>query len=254
MDDPLLVDNLSSHMTVWMDWIDSQGGSSGYCFCPLFTVINQSDPHPRLSSFDHDYGAHGTCLVTSSAARATSAPQTTSAASTSTSAASKSSGGGLSSGAIAGIVVGVVVGLALIIGAVVLCLLRRRRRRGASGSSYATEQQTSEAFISDKAMHERTGESAHTLYSDDGAARGLQQEHVQDHELSEYDGGPAQHQSDTVGYDATTGSTHDLGSDQQGMSRSVAHLVEEGMTRDDIRRLEEEERHLDAEIERAGRQ
>lgn len=32
-----------------------------------------------------------------------------------------------------------------------------------------------------------------------------------------------------------------------------AHLVEEGMTEDEIRRLEDEERQLDAEIERAGR-
>ncbi|KAJ3475569.1 hypothetical protein NLG97_g9412 [Lecanicillium saksenae] len=35
----------------------------------------------------------------------------------------------------------------------------------------------------------------------------------------------------------------------QGVSR---HLVEDGMTEDEIRRLEEEEAHLDSEIQRAG--
>ncbi|KLP09210.1 Uncharacterized protein Y057_3884 [Fusarium fujikuroi] len=39
----------------------------------------------------------------------------------------------------------------------------------------------------------------------------------------------------------------------QGMSSNVAHLVEDGMTVDEIRRLEEEERQLDDEIERAAR-
>jgi len=37
------------------------------------------------------------------------------------------------------------------------------------------------------------------------------------------------------------------------MSGNVAHLVEDGMTPDDIRRLAEEEHELDLEIERAGR-
>lgn len=36
-------------------------------------------------------------------------------------------------------------------------------------------------------------------------------------------------------------------------NQNVAHLVEDGMTADDIRRLEEEEAQLDFEIERAGR-
>lgn len=40
---------------------------------------------------------------------------------------------------------------------------------------------------------------------------------------------------------------------RRGVSRSVAPLVEEGMTEEEIRRLEEEERHLDDEIARAGR-
>jgi hypothetical protein len=37
------------------------------------------------------------------------------------------------------------------------------------------------------------------------------------------------------------------------MSSNVAHLVEDGMTVEEIRRLEEEERQLDDEIERAAR-
>jgi hypothetical protein len=37
------------------------------------------------------------------------------------------------------------------------------------------------------------------------------------------------------------------------MSSNVAHLVEDGMTAEEIRRLEEEERELDDEIERAAR-
>lgn len=39
----------------------------------------------------------------------------------------------------------------------------------------------------------------------------------------------------------------------QGISTRYAHLVEEGMTEDEIRRLEDEERQLDAAIEQAGR-
>ncbi|KAK4648807.1 uncharacterized protein QC761_113640 [Podospora bellae-mahoneyi] len=39
----------------------------------------------------------------------------------------------------------------------------------------------------------------------------------------------------------------------RGLTTPYAHLVEEGMTEDEIRRLEEEERQLDAAIEQAGR-
>ena len=39
----------------------------------------------------------------------------------------------------------------------------------------------------------------------------------------------------------------------ESAARDYSHLVEDGMTQDDIRRLEEEERQLDDEIERAGR-
>ncbi|KAH6854427.1 hypothetical protein B0I37DRAFT_441436 [Chaetomium sp. MPI-CAGE-AT-0009] len=39
----------------------------------------------------------------------------------------------------------------------------------------------------------------------------------------------------------------------RGLTTPYAHLVEEGMTDDEIRRLEEEERQLDAAIEQAGR-
>jgi hypothetical protein len=37
------------------------------------------------------------------------------------------------------------------------------------------------------------------------------------------------------------------------ISQRYAHLIEEGMTEDEIRRLDEEERHLDVAIETAGR-
>jgi hypothetical protein len=39
----------------------------------------------------------------------------------------------------------------------------------------------------------------------------------------------------------------------RGLTTPYAHLVEEGMTEDEIRRLEDEERQLDAAIEQAGR-
>ncbi|KAK4042067.1 hypothetical protein C8A01DRAFT_14249, partial [Parachaetomium inaequale] len=39
----------------------------------------------------------------------------------------------------------------------------------------------------------------------------------------------------------------------RGLTTPYAHLVEDGMTEDEIRRLEEEERQLDAAIEQAGR-
>ncbi|KAM7197615.1 hypothetical protein V8F20_006505 [Naviculisporaceae sp. PSN 640] len=94
--------------------------------------------------------------------------------------------------------------------------------------------------------HQQAGPYA--TYSDRGSISGV-------------GGSPSTHAA------SITHSTHDditragMGSPTAGgratphssLSPQYAHLVEEGMTEDEIRRLEDEERQLDAEIERAGR-
>ncbi|MBE3048508.1 hypothetical protein IMZ48_39610, partial [Candidatus Bathyarchaeota archaeon] len=137
--------------------------------------------------------------------------------------------GGLSIGAQAGIGVGVSL-VVIIICLVAFFLLRRRRRRGTTnakslipGSDYA-----------DKESHAaRVAESPHSPTSDD-----------------------ARESVAFVGAEAPAGRGSVVATPSSGnreVPHSVAHLVEEGMTEDQILRLEEEERALDQAIEQAGR-
>ncbi|KAL6869826.1 hypothetical protein ACO1O0_001157 [Amphichorda felina] len=167
-------------------------------------------------------------------------------------------GNGLSKGAIAGIAVGSIV-VAFLLGLLAWFLLRRRRKqrqqqRGASAHDVPN------GYIVDKTADDTaiatTG--AHSPYSDDGQGQSqLGLHHGQgDATAAAYPDTHQQYQhqqhdqrdiprGDDGG--AYTPSQHD------SASRNYHHLVEEGMTAEDIRRLEEEERQLDAEIERAGR-
>jgi hypothetical protein len=167
-------------------------------------------------------------------------------------------GGGLSTGAIAGIAVGAVAGLALI-GVLIFLFLRRRKSKKRAG--FSDTQQTSDAFISDKTEQAQNADSPRSPYSDDGnhpghlgspgpttAAGAVASTH---HGSIAGDSPRPKYSSyqDTRSIDGTSNGAQT----PQGVSRNVAHLVEEGMTQDDIRRLEEEERALDDAIERAGR-
>ncbi|KAK3330345.1 hypothetical protein B0H66DRAFT_58090 [Apodospora peruviana] len=73
-------------------------------------------------------------------------------------------------------------------------------------------------------------------------------------------GSPSTHAASVAQSDDTATGRASIGSPTAGratphgsVAPQYAHLVEEGMTEDEIRRLEEEERQLDAEIARAGR-
>ncbi|KAH6606393.1 hypothetical protein Trco_005546 [Trichoderma cornu-damae] len=164
---------------------------------------------------------------------------------------------GLSTGAIVGIAVASsIVGIALL-GALAWFFIRRHRRRHLDEGYKATRQTTS-SFIAAKEVQPSVAESPIVSpFSDDGEVRAA--------------GGPPSsaismplplETSATRGIPAGPASTHDddrtdrpdaAASGNNNMGRNIAHLVEEGMTEADILRLEEEERHLDAEIERAAR-
>lgn len=189
---------------------------------------------------------------------------TSSTAATSSSSALKESGGGggLSKGAIAGIVVGAVVGVLLILGLVAWFCLRRRRQSKRLQAGASNDQQASNAYMVDKEItRAHVTDSPHsTPYSDEGQ--------VQPVPLNDlHTARDVQHHGDDDGGDGGRGAAYSPFQDRpeaaarvptggsqatQGPT-NVAHLIEDGMTDDQIRRLEEEERQLDDEIERAGR-
>lgn len=161
--------------------------------------------------------------------------------------------GGIAAGAIAGIVIGVVIALVSVIGLVWFLRRRRSQRRGVSHGS----EQPARSYVADKEdAQARVTESPTSPYSDDGLGRG-QQEQLPRNNNSHL---PPPGTTFTTHHRAESSSRPDLSGNAEtpqdgggNVSRAVAHLVEDGMTHDEIRRLEEEERHLDAEIERAGR-
>ncbi|KAK4087228.1 hypothetical protein PCL_07497 [Purpureocillium lilacinum] len=184
---------------------------------------------------------------------------------------SNSGGSGLSAGAIAGIAVGGAVALALIAGLVWFLLRRRRRRQNQQPGDYKPGHQTPTApYLDDKDMHTgQVADSPRSPYSEDGQGvphlaalpaaatapltlhahtAGDRSEHRNSAAASfePYRPDAAASRGNLTDSDAPTPTP-------QNVSRNVAHLVEEGMTEAEIRRLEEEERQLDDEIERAGR-
>jgi hypothetical protein len=181
-------------------------------------------------------------------------------------------GGGLSTGAIAGIAVGcALVGIALI-GFLVWFLVFRRRRDTdhVAEMAYTSDGRTGpHDFMMEKETHAVAAESPHSPYSDDGQLRERtmipQSPPVMPHDHSSFSpysdaGGISGAQQHHEPYDQPQHDQHDISRQQdarsatpQGIPTTVAHLVEEGMTQEQIRRLEEEERALDEDIERAGR-
>lgn len=195
-------------------------------------------------------------------------------------------GSPLSKGAIAGIAVGGVIFL-VAVGVLIWFLLRRRRRSKPKGrTEYSQSPDLTNDYIRGKEANDVDLQSP---YSEDGVNAtqrtplepnttrpGATESHssfTPYHDTHPGDGSQNNRLAPTV--TNTSVSTHpnsavdetrgaherlDGGVDSNrstpqsgGRSRNVAHLVEDGMTEDDIRRLEEEERQLDFEIERAGR-
>lgn len=190
------------------------------------------------------------------------------------------SSGGLSTGAIAGIAVAAaVVGLGLI-GLLVFCLIRRRRREQGDHVStsrpYHRDQHTATADLmgEKEAAAGGMGESPHSPYSDDGhgslphsraapgaaaavgvaAGAGAASTH---HTSSPAPASADLHRSSFTPYsDDGSGIPHPdadraTGSRSETPGGRYEHLMEQGMSAEDRARVEEEERQLDAEIERA---
>ncbi|KAI8153304.1 hypothetical protein K4K49_003349 [Colletotrichum sp. SAR 10_70] len=214
-----------------------------------------------------------------STSTATSAPSSTTPPGAGSSNSSSSSGGGgsLSAGAIAGIVIGSILGVALI--AFLLWFLLRRRRRRANNVHNGGYGSDPHEFLADKENHARVTESPHSPYSDDGHQQQEMQQSQRHLTEPEHDAtvpaaaaaavppasgtSPTERRSfappyseeehtpiasrslENVNRDGARSSTPNVNS-------NVSHLIEDGMTEDEIRRLEEEERALDAAIEQAG--
>jgi hypothetical protein len=227
-------------------------------------------------------GTQSTIAITTSGPTGTSetsgAALATGFGNNATSAASASASTGLSTGAIAGIAVACgVLGLALI-GALIwfMCFRRRRNDHTALGQhtgGYASD--GAAAMMADKELPHVSADSPRSTYASDRGqlshdlpigggggvdTRGPMAAAAVTHEDAPYAPYSDRAPTTSPGATTTTRSQTDLvGAAATGtrsptppISTRYAHLIEEGMTEDEIRRLDEEERQLDAAIE-AGR-
>ncbi|KAL7950605.1 hypothetical protein V8C42DRAFT_125550 [Trichoderma barbatum] len=251
-------------MVIKIDW-KTKNGDLGFTQSGVFTVATgnidatniDAEAFGELEATDNDQDRRGGEKVTSTSISTlpTSGPSDGNgngiggSGSGGDSSGASSSGGssGLSTGAIAGIAVSCSVVGILLIGGLVWFLLRRRRRRHFDQGYNATRQTTS-SFIATKEVQPSVAESpVGSPFSDDGDSRAIDPRSGSTNAmlpLQNTGAGTTAH-DDEVDRPDTAASGN--------MSRNIAHLVEEGMTEADILRLEEEERHLDAEIERATR-
>ncbi|UNI14730.1 hypothetical protein JDV02_001331 [Purpureocillium takamizusanense] len=270
-------------MVIRISWF--YNGTQGYSQSGIFTVTPDVIDQDLLNDvkvwLDAPSGATAPDVIvspqaSSQAPGATQTPQFNPAPPTGSSSSiseDSGSGGGISPGAIAGIAVGGALVLALI-AALAWFLLRRRRRRSQNqqAGDYKQGLQTpNAAYLDDKDM--RTGQiadSPRSPYSEDGqgvphlaALPAAATAPLALYAPTARDGAEHRHSTTAASFGpyrpdaaASRGNLTDTdvpSSAPLSVSHNVAHLVEEGMTEDQIRRLEEEERQLDDEIERAGR-
>ncbi|KAI0380695.1 hypothetical protein F5Y04DRAFT_281720 [Hypomontagnella monticulosa] len=190
---------------------------------------------------------------TSTTAAATPASETAAQAT-----AQEAPNGGLSTGAIAGIAVGCAVAGILIIAFLVWFFFFRRRssRERVHRTEFAADSGT---MMADKEMVGITS-SPRSTFPSDGRLHEPRSSMVRpdDSSYAPYsDRAPSPPAPPGAAF--TTNSQTDLSSVGRPSTTTppfqtrYAHLIEEGMTEAEIRRLEEEERHLDAAIEDAGR-
>lgn len=167
--------------------------------------------------------------------------------------------GQLSNGAIAGIAVGCAVAGILIIAFLVWFFFFRRRssREHIRRTEFAADSGT---MMADKEMVGITESSPRSTFPSDGRLHEPRSSTVRpdDASYAPYsDRAPSPPAPPGAAF--TTNSQTDLSSVGRPSTTTppfqtrYAHLIEEGMTEAEIRRLEEEERHLDAAIEDAGR-
>ncbi|RYP72112.1 hypothetical protein DL771_004443 [Monosporascus sp. 5C6A] len=183
---------------------------------------------------------------------------------------------GLGAGAIAGIAVSIGVVFIAVAGLSVWFCLRRRQ----SGSPLARAREVGYgsdsgaiAMMPEKEAAGLTESSSHPVYDHssapvahhaDPAAAAVPYAPYSDHVVapgtavttptltSLNEPSPVLREQQQQGPGSETGAARQP-QQQQPIASRYAHLVEEGMTEEEIRRLEEEERQLDAAIERAGR-
>jgi hypothetical protein len=167
---------------------------------------------------------------------------------------------GLSTGAAAGIGAGVGVAVLILLGLGIWFCLRRRRaakNHGAGHVEYVTDAGT-QHMMPNKEMSGVSDSSPHSAYGDDSARfhdRGSSG--PGDDSYAPYSDHAAAAAAAAAASPAQAVATpRSLSSGGRSPTPPIAdryaHLVEEGMTEDEIKRLDEEERHLDAAIEEAG--
>ncbi|KJZ72596.1 hypothetical protein HIM_07955 [Hirsutella minnesotensis 3608] len=245
-------DRLRKEMMIRIDWTAAVAGQGlGFSQSGVFTVADARDGplQDAVSQWmrrqpDARTGLEGT--ESSSPGSAPGSTLTPGTAGGSSNRVSQGIGSGLSSGAIAGIVVGVVLGLFLLVGGLVWLLFRRRRRTRQEKTD-AAAQQASKASMDDGdlAAAKQAPDSPQSPYPDEVPPL------PQNGAVSGATTGSSPHGTNhPPGYAARhlTGAKTRAQAPAGGVTSSVGYLVEDGMTDEEIRRLEEEERQLDAEI------
>ncbi|KAF6810702.1 hypothetical protein CSOJ01_06146 [Colletotrichum sojae] len=264
----------------------TKDGRPGSTTSGVFTVYDNSNlpvAYPELnarlsremSRSDQNVGVDTETTLSSATATASVTPTSSPSGSSdltsggpsenpSVEAGSGGGGGGLPAGAIAGIVVGSVLGIGLIAFLLWFFLRRRRRAEHGSNGAYGSGQGPHE-YLADKETHARVTESPQSPYSDDGQHQQQPQPHLapsqQEAAIPPSSATPAGRPSFAPYEEHTPIAARSLDDINRGsgarsstpnVNSNVSHLIEDGMTEDEIRRLEEEERALDAAIEQAG--
>ncbi|KAL7936060.1 hypothetical protein V8C35DRAFT_248395 [Trichoderma chlorosporum] len=254
-----LSDWYQKQMVIKIDW-ETRIGDRGFTQSGVFTVANSTrsidaEAFGSSEATDNEQDALGGEAVTSvgNPTLPTGGPSggngVGGGSNGDNTGASSVGSGGLSKGAIAGIAVACSVVGILVIGGLAWFFLRRRRRRHFDQGYNAAGQRTT-SFIATKEVQPSVAESPiGSPFSDDGP--GTRSMNAMLPLQTTAAGTSAARMAPTHGNESDRPDT--AASGNNNMSRNIAHLVEEGMTEADILRLEEEERHLDAEIERAAR-
>ncbi|KAM5355775.1 hypothetical protein ACJ41O_002421 [Fusarium nematophilum] len=232
-------------MQIQIDW--ETDFADGWTKSDIFTVSNQNTAELQDTMQEANSNSGNELEDITPKGSETSTSDSTSSETAESS--SSGGGGGLSTGATAGIAVGAVIGGLLIIGALVWFLLRRRRRSKQVGDDYTSQQ----AYAVDKETHGRATDSPNSPYSDENQVQPVALDSLnrdRDDPSFNAHGTPPPPRT-SIGSRGRGGNSG--AQTPQGVSSRVAHLVEDGMTPEEIRRLEEEERQLDDEIERAAR-
>ncbi|KAI8963274.1 hypothetical protein F5Y11DRAFT_159919 [Daldinia sp. FL1419] len=261
-------DNLMQPLYYEIQWENTTSSGSSFSQVLAVTYSEGFDIASRLiqdTETDSKPAFQEDIKGSASESTGTSTVTATSAADASVQPASDASSArrGLSTGAIVGIAVGCAVGVIIIVVALVwfFCLRRRNNSERVGGTDYTTAS-GSHAMIADKEAVNMSESSPRSAFPPDHNGR----IHDQRDSMVRPDDSSYAPYSDRAsspplppGAAFAANSQSDLASAGRPSTTTppfqsrYAHLIEEGMTEEEIRHLEEEERHLDAAIEDAGR-